>query len=252
MSTIENQVKTLALGFFSKINAIVIEKNELFDIDIPDNYSKLFGTNHLKIVFNDKILKPDDYELLSPGSNILFKILNTCIDFGPFIIGKNCVTDYNSIIRFYFYVVFESITTKTKLCSVDVDVKTKNIILDNLKIDYNASLNSITFSSDDVDDCYIAASDYVEKITKPEISEFKNHIYEIKNKELINISNEYDKRFNDVQEQLVKLQSAGASLDDLIFKNQSLKNEKHTLLENLDVKFRIIVDFALIAAIVIV
>ena len=254
MSQIKNQVYTLVLGYFSKINAKITEKNGLFDIDIPNDYSELFRTNNLKIVFDDGILKPDNYELLSPGSNILFKILNECIDFGPVITAKLNSKEYCSkVIRFYFYVLFESIKSETKLIHVDIEIATQKIVsINNSEIIFNDDTLIQSVSSEIVDDCYIVATDHVEKLTKPQISEFKNQIYEMKNEELFNINNEYDKKFNDIQEQSIALQSKNASLDDLIFKNDSLKNEKLIILKNLENKFNIVIDFALIAAIVII
>ncbi len=253
MSQIKNQVYTLVLGYFSKINAKITEKNRLFDIDIPNEHSKLFRTNHLKIIFDDEISKPDNYELLSPGSNILFKILNECIDFGPVVTSKLNFSKYNSkVIRFYFYVIFESITSETKLIHVDIEIDTQKIVsISDSEINFNVDPLTQSISSEIIDDCYITATDYVEKLTKPQIFEFKNKIHEIKNEELTNIYNEYNKRFNDIQKESVILQSKNMSLDDLIYTNQSLKNEKSVILENLENKFRITVDFALIAAIVI-
>ena len=116
MSQIENQVNALVLGFFTKISAKIVKNNGLFDIEIPQNHFNLFGTNSLKITFDPSLSNSTDYELISPGSNILFKILNKTIDYGPVTVAKLNPNPQNiKSIRFYFYALFESIKTKTKI-----------------------------------------------------------------------------------------------------------------------------------------
>ena len=255
MSEIENQVNTLVLGFFSKINANVTEKNGLFNIEIPDKYSKLFSTNNLKIIFDDKISKPDNYELVSPGSNVLFKILNECIDFGPVITAKLNSNEHNStIIRFYYYIIFESIKSKTQLVHVDVEITTQKIVtVTNSEINYQNNSLTQQISSDTVDDCYIESIDYLKQSMKSDIDNFKNQILQLKDEELRNIQSEYKKRFNQIQEKSTILRSKGESgiaFQKLIDENESVKEEEVKILKILDDKYHITIDFALISAMI--
>ena len=75
MEQMNEQVKSLVLGYFSMINASVTENNGLFDISIPNEHQKFFRKDNLKITFDEKLSESSNYELLSPGNNILFKIL---------------------------------------------------------------------------------------------------------------------------------------------------------------------------------
>lgn len=256
MSQIEKQVNTLVLGFFSKINANVTEKNGLFDVEIPDKYSKLFRTNNLKITFDDKILKLDNYELVSPGSHVLFKILNECIDFGPVITAKLNSNEFNSkIIRFYYYIIFESIRTKTKLIHVDVNIDTKKIVtINDSKIDFDDTSFDLQIQSEIVDDCYIESIKYLERISmKSEMNDFKNQMFQLKEEELQNITSEYKTHNKVIQEKYNILRSkgiSGISLQKLIDENDTIRNEEVIVRKNLDEKYSILMDFALIGILI--
>ena len=255
MSQIENQVNTLVLGFFSKINANVSEKNGLFDIEIPSKYSKMFRTNHLKIIFDDKIIQSENYELVSPGSNILYKILNECIDFGPLITAKLNLNKYNSkIIRFYYYIIFESVKSQTKLVHIDVEVNTKKIVaVSNSEINFKSSPSIQQISPDTIDDCYIESMDYLKQLIKSDMDDFKKQILQLKDEELQNINSEYKKQFNEIQEKSIILRSKGQSgivFQKLIDENESIQEEKITVLKTLNDKYRVSIDFALISAII--
>ena len=184
MSQVDTQVKTLVLEYFHKIHAEISEKNGLYDVIIPNNYLKLFKISKIKFIFDNQIEKPDDYELMSPGSNTLFTILNECIKMGP-ILSVTLHSDESTIhptLRFYFYIIFESLETFTKIIHVDVDMNSKKImVIENSTINFNDNPNVEDLSSDELFDCYIEASDYVEKIMKNEIKNFKSNMLKLKN-----------------------------------------------------------------------
>lgn len=257
MSQIENQVNSLVLGYFSKINANVVEKNGLFDVVIPQEYSKIFGTTKLRITFDSKLSDSNDYVLVSPGSNILLSILNKCVDFGPVITAKFNSEKYHSrIIRFYFYVIFESIQSKTKLIHVDVDMNNKKIVMiDDSEIDWNANNLNVEILPEIVDDCYVESIIYLEQnLFKSDITNFKNHILNLKQEELDNITLEYKKRNKEILDKLTILRSKGESgiaLEKFIDENELIRNEEINIRENLDKKYAIVIDFALIASVVI-
>ena len=255
MSQIENQVNTLVLGFFSKINANVTEKNGLFDVEIPEKYSKLFRANNLKITFDDKISKPDNYELLSPGSNTLLKILSECIDFGPVITAKLNLNEHNSkIIRFYFYVIFESVKSKTRLVHVDVEVTTQKIVvINNSEINFKGNPSVQEISSEIIDDCYIESMDYLKQSMKSDIENFKNQIFKLKDEELQNVNSEYKKRLNQIQEKSTILRSKSGTdtaFQKIIDETVSIQEEAIKVLKIINDKYHISIDFALISAII--
>ncbi len=257
MSQIENQVNSLVLGYFSKINANVVEKNGLFDVEIPQEYSKIFGTTKLKITFDAKLSDSTDYVLVSPGSNILLSILNKCIDFGPIITAKLNSNKYNSkIIRFYFYILFESIQSKTKLIHVDVNVNNKKIVVVNdSEIDLNTTNLNMEILPEIIDDCYVESIIHLEQnLCKSDIINFKNHILNLKQEELDNVALEYKKRNKEIQDKFTILRSKGESgiaLENLIDENETIRNEEINIRGNLDKKYAIVIDFALIASVII-
>ena len=255
MEQMNEQVKSLVLGYFSMINATVTENNGLVDIIIPDEHQKVFGKNNLKITFDEKLSESNNYELVLPGNNILFKILNHCINFGSVITAKLNSNEKNStIIRFYFYVIFESVKSETKLVHVDVDTTTQKIVTVNdseINFENNPTVQDI--SSDAITDCYIEATDYVKETMKSEMQDFKNQIFKLKDEELQNINLEYKKRLDKIQEKSTISQSKGESnsaFQKIIDENETVKQEEIKVRKTLDEKYKITIDFALVTGIV--
>ncbi len=252
MEQMNEQVKSLVLGYFSMINAVVAENNGLIDI-IPAEQQKVFGKNNLKITFDEKLSESNNYELVLPGNNILFKILNNCINFGPVITAKLNSNEKNStILRFYFYVIFESVKSETKLVHVDVDTTTQKIITVNdseINFENNPSIHDV--SSDTVDYCYIEATDYIKDKMKVEMHDFTNQIFKLKDEELQNIDSEYKKRLGQIEEKSTALRSKGedqSKFHKIIDENKLVKEEESKVRKTLDAKYKISIDFGLISA----
>ncbi len=255
MSEIKTFVNELVLGYFSKINASVYENNGLYDITVPDNFKKIFRDDILKITFNESLSKSTNYELVSPGNPILSVILNECIKFGPTVIGKSMSHNLESpIIRFYFYVIFESIKSKTKMSSVSIDTKNiRKIDFDESEINFQTTSGNIQLDSELIDDCYVESIDYLEKSMTSEINNFKNEILELKNEELQNINLEYKKKYKIIENKHTDLRSknnSDTSLQKLIDEHESIKLEEKFIRKSLDHKYLISVDFALIGSII--
>ena len=257
MSEIKTFVNELVLGYFSKINASVYENNGLYDVTVPDNFKKIFRDDILKITFDESLSKSTNYELVSPGNPILSVILNECIKFGPTVIGKSMSHNLESpIIRFYFYVIFESIKSKTKMSSVSIDTKNiRKIDFDEFEINFQTTSVNVQLDSELIDDCYIESIDYLEKSMTSEINNFKNEILELKNEELQNINLEYKKKYKIIENKHTDLRSknnSDTSLQKLIDENESIKLEEKFIRKSLDHKYLISVDFALIGSIVVI
>lgn len=256
MSQIENSTKSLVLGFFTKINAVVLEKEGLFDVSIPETYHHLFQTQYLKITFESESSKNSDYELVSPGSNILMKILNECLDFGPVVYGNLSTNHTHSpIIRFYFYVLFESVKTNTKIIFVDVDINSKEILnLQNSQITFNKLSSDLKIDSEIVDDCYVASVKFLEQnALKSKIFDFKREMRLLQKEESEKVISEYKKHKNNLQDKFTMLRSKGKSgpkLDNLISENEILRNEEKILIENIEKKYSISIDIALFASLI--
>ena len=257
MSEIKTFVNELVLGYFSKINASMYENNGLYDVTVPDNFKKIFRDDILKITFDENLSKSTDYELVSPGSSVLSVILNECIQFGPTVVGRPTSHDLESpIIRFYFYVIIESIKSKTKMLSVNIDTKNiQKIDFDEPEIDFQSAPENIKLDSELVDDCYIESIDYLEKSMTSEINNFKNEMLKLKNEELQNIDLEYKKKYQVIENKHTDLRSknnSDASVQKLIDQHESTKLEESITRKNLAHKYLISVDFALIGSIVFV
>ena len=256
MEQISEQVKSLVLEYFSMINAQVSETNGLFDIIIPSEHERIFRKENLKITF-DENKEERNYELVLPGSSILSRILNQCLDFGPVVTAKLNSNQHNSpIIRFYFYAIFESVKSKTELIHVDVDIKTQKIVdIDESDINFENNPMIENIPADVIDDCFIEVVDHVEKIMKVSIQDFKNEISVLMNEEMKNINSEYEKRQKEIQDKSIILQSKGESgtkfqkvIDDAMQAKNNMEIDK----KSLNNKYKITIDFALASAIILI
>ncbi len=257
MSQVDNQVKELVLGYFHKIHAEISEKNGLYDVIIPNNYLKLFKSSKIKFIFDNQIAKPDDYELMSPGSNTLFTILNECIKLGPILSVKLDSTEstIHPKLRFYFYLIFESLKSKSEIIHIDVDIDSKKITpIDDSKINFKDHPNIKDLSNDDLFDCYIIASDQVEKNMKNKIKDFTSDMLKLKNEESDQIESKYTKLRKKLEEESIELQSksdSGIAFQKIVDLHQILKQEETQIRKILDKKYEIRIDFALISGLII-
>lgn len=255
MSTTEIQIKNLVLSFFEKFNSYIIEKDGIYDIQIPEKIFHLFKRSRLTITF-DKIEKPDSCEYIAPGNNILLLITNECIKMGSVISVKliNQQEKQSSKIRFYFYVIFESIMTKSSMHHVDVDIASLKLSpIDDHDIDFNNNVKFDTISSDKIIDCYILAREYIENSLSEEISIFKEKILMNKNDDMKKIKEKYASIKQGLNDEYFCIQTKNDSVKkfhNLVDLNEHYINEEKNYLANLNNKYNIRIEFALTSIIV--
>jgi len=257
---IEVHIENIVCEYFSKINANLIKNDKLFSVSVPQNFSNIFGTSLLKFYFDPNTSAPSDYELFSPGSNNLLKIINQCLDLGPVAICKlknACI--HSDAIRFYFFVLFESVISRTKMIHVDIILDSKKIIdikkydIEKYDIEKYDILNNKELSKDVFDDCYVEAISFLEyTMMKLEISNFQKDCINLRQKEIQSIKEEYRIRSKEIQEKFILLRSKGQSaheIDRLIDENQNIREDEKAILESIRKKYSTIIDFALIGAV---
>ena len=142
------------------------------------------------------------------------------------------------------------------MLSVNIDTKNiQKINFDESEINFQTNHTNVRLNSDLIDYCYIESTDYLEKSMKSEINNFKNEILALKNEELQNINLEYQKKYEIIENKHTDLRSknnSDASLQKLIDENESIKLEEAFVRKNLDHKYLISIDFALVASTVFV
>ena len=75
----------------------------------------------------------------------------------------------------------------------------------------------------------------------------------MKQEELENINSEYKKRNKEIQEKYVILRSKGESgknLEKIIDETEIIKNEEENIRKNIDNKYAIVIDFALVSSLI--
>ena len=85
------------------------------------------------------------------------------------------------------------------------------------------------------------------------MQDFTKQIFKLKDEELQNINWEYKKRLDKIQEKSTISQSKGESnsaFQKIIDENETVKQEEIKVRKTLDNKYKIIIDYALISAII--
>ena len=196
---LEYAIKNLVLDYFSVNKCNVIEKNGLFDVHLTQDLKNEFRNDWLKITFDEELARTNNYDLITPGNNILFKIINYGIKLGPVL---SCIlksSPYENVMRFYFYMVYESVKSQTQIKWIDVDVKSLRIVnIDDKDMVFEQEIVQTGISLDSIDDCYIAATEYLEKLTKTEINNFKNEIFDMRQIEIDNLDRLRSKQLSEI------------------------------------------------------
>lgn len=252
---IQQEIEELTLSYFKTIKSEITEENGLYKISIPEKFQNYFRRKKILLTFDEKIALEYNCELIIPGNKILFQIISNCTKQGPIALKQTGTHTNNIAIRYHFFVHFFGIHNSSKLFSVDVDLKTLEQIniVDELEpgnfsmSDYEIS-NNITKSYDNAIKRLKEESQNMKEqfIEKANIS-FKNDFeifcsrYDSEMQELDDAINEKEENSNDSQS-IQKLRFAN------IKKIENLEKEKFNLIENVQNKHMITIDFELVAA----
>ena len=260
-NNILKNIRKITLDFFKEINAEIKEENEIYRILLTKNYYELFNTSKLKFTFNSEVARDQLCELITPGSNILFKIINYNLKNGIIVYSKpeNYVQNTNqknSIgIRFYFYVLLDGVKNQSYVKYVDVDYNSFEIIQNNFSL-INSEKFEIKFDSEKIDYSYISAIDEIRQIMKDSTDKFSKDVIEAKNDDLNYVNKEYQKRLDEIdveiQNQRIKKDSLEDKLEekltDAIDKVELLRKEKKRVILGIMKKHQANIDYALFAA----
>jgi len=251
--------ETLVLEYLKKINADISENKEIYDVKIPNTIENLFDSSTIKFTFDPEIARENFCELISPGSNILFKIINHNLKNGPVIFSKpkNFIPDNpNNVvgIRFHFYILLDGLQNDSYIKYVDVDYDSYAIIDQNPELTYSDDV-FFELESDKIDFAYIAAIDYLKKIMKDTTDNFVSTVVETKKNELLYINKEYQQRLDEI-DQTIRHQQINAKntsnidekWDSATAQIEEIRQEQKNIINSFEKKYQSTIDYALFAA----
>ena len=252
--TLQDEIKELVLSFFQKIGSKIIENDGVYEIHIPKEYQDSFQAEQILFSFDEKIASKKNIQLVIPGSNILSLVITNCKQRGSISLKKSKTNTGDMVIRYHFFVDFSGISHISKLDYVDVNLNTlqyaaisdtledADFLLDdkinakNITPSYLVALNSIKERHSET------RTNFLSDANKQFQQDFKIFVekYDSQMRELDNAINKKEENSDDFE----KIQKFRFNTIDEI---KELEKEKTQLIETLQEKHKISLEYNLIA-----
>ncbi len=252
--TIQDEIKEFVMAFFEKINSNIIENNDVYKIELPEKYHGFFGSVDLLITFDKNIALQHGYHLIIPGSEILSKIITNCKQKGPIRSKTSGTNNGRILIRYHFFINFSGISNTSKLGYVDIDLETcKPVsITNNPKNDIYTSIGKI--NTGNITPSYIVALEEIKKLYAKSRSDF---LYAANNKFLHDFTlfvEKYDSDMRDLDNSINKKERISDNPEKIhefrfntVEKITELEKEKIHLIETLQEKHKVLLEYNLVA-----
>ena len=246
--SIQQEIEKLTLSYFKTINSEITEENGLYKISIPEKYQNYFRSSQISLTFDEKVATEQNCELINPGNKVLFQIITNCCNQGPITLKQTKTHTDNIIIRYHFFVDLSGIHHASKLFSIDIDLKTlqpsniadeleagdfslnDKLIPENITKSYDVALEELKQQSEEM------KNQFVEKANSSFESDFKL------------FCSRYDSEMTELDDSINEKEENTEYRFDTVKKIENLEKEKSTLVENIQNKHQIIIDYELIAA----
>jgi len=248
------QIKDLTLSFFKTIDAEITDNDGLYSIIIPEKYYNYFQKSNIQITFDEKIAEENNCELIIPGSKTLFQIITNCNNKGSISV-KSFPGGTNPAIKYYFYVNFSGVKQYSQLFSVTVDLEKMVIIDSPTNIESNKPPFDFKLVSDKITPSFECALEELKQTS----SELKSSFVNDANMSFENDFKLFISRYNDeikeLDDAIAKKESTSDNFEkikkfrfDTIDKIEKIENEKLKLVDILENKHQVNLDYNLISA----
>ena len=251
---LQDEIKTMTLGFFQNIGSEIIEDKGAYKVSIPDKYKIYFQDANLLFTFDEKIASEKGLHLIIPGSNILSLIITNCKQKGPITIKKSKTSIGNMIIRYHFFINFSGIFNLSKLEYVDVDLNTSKLanvydVLERVifsleeRVDPKRVTSSYIIALDEIQRrCVEITTNFLQDANKEFQHDFELFVdkYDSQIRELDDSINKKTVNFDD-PEKIKEFRF------DIVDKIHVLEKEKKLLIVTLQEKHKILLEYGLVA-----
>ena len=251
----KQEIQELTLQYFKTINSEIVQENELYKISIPEKLQNYFERTKILLTFDEKNAKEQNCELIVPGNKTLFKIINNCANQGPIALRQTNSCKNNFAIRYHFFVSFSGIQQTSKLVNVDIDLKT----LEQINIQDELEPSDFSLNQEIISENILKSYDNALEILLEETDEMKNQFIENSNRGFDNdfqlFCARYDSEMKELDDAINRKEQSSDSSEEIhkfrfetVKKIDDLEKTKEALIENIDEKHAIEMNYDLIAA----
>jgi len=254
-------IRHLVLSFFEKIGSRTASVDGAYEVmSLPERYARYFGSEKILFAFDaETASQKRDCELIIPGSRILSLIITNCISKGPISVKKK--PDTRRIIRYYFAVTFSGITNMTKIIHIDIDLDTC-MPIGNVSDKENHTLQDTLIleliGSQKTNVSYMSALDELQRQCETMRTDFINHENMLFQKDYELFATKYDSHIRELNDRINRKER---SLDDeqkikkfrfeTLEDIRRLEQDKVQLVDTLQEKHKLSMEYSLIACVVI-
>ncbi len=253
---LKKDVQCLVLDFFNMIGSDIIDDGVgMYKIQIPKEYERVFQASELLIAFDNTVSsKHDRCELVIIGSKILSIIIHDCTKKGPIAFQKYGNTPNNNLlIRYYFYVNFSGMFNHSQLLHIDIDLNTNKLVQPDMSLEkYNYT--SDQFDPTKVTSSYAAALSELEHCCLNKKLKFINDANSLFCQDYDSFTDKYDIQIRELDKKINKKEETLNDFDkitefrfNMIEKIKDLEKEKERLIQTLQEKHKIRLEYGLVA-----
>ena len=218
---IQESVQKFVMTFFNKVNSEIITTESVYKIKVTKNLFHIFGEKPFLITFDSDVAQSLDCEFVTPGSQILKKIINICKSKGPISkgivenrLGNKTDPDLKNAVRFYFYIKFESMSNFSDVSHIDLDANTLSAIDIKSTIVLDSDTNIESFDSNSLSTLFSKSLEEIKKkynLTEKTILEKSSSK---KQTEVKKIKDNYAELIEDIENQIKKSESNLLEVND--------------------------------------
>lgn len=248
------QIKDLTLSFFKTIGAEINNNDGLYSITIPEKYFNYFQKSNIQITFDEKIAEENNCELIIPGSKTLFQIITNCNNKGSISL-KSIPGGINPAIRYHFHLSFSGVKQHSQLFSVVVDLQKMSIIEAPANLEYVEIPHNFKLVSENITPSFELALNELKKNSSEIKSSFIQNGNILFENDLKLFISRYDDEIRELDESITKKESTlnddkkiKQFRFDTIDKIEKIENEKNSLVDTLQNKHQIKLDYTLVSS----
>lgn len=218
---IQESIQKFVMAYFNKVDSEIMPTESVYKIKAPKNLFHIFGEKTFLITFDSDKAQGLDCEFVTPGSQILKKIINICKSKGPISKGiaenrlNNKINpDLKNAVRFYFYIKFESMNNFSDVSFVDLDLNTLSSIEIKNSIILDPSVDIENFDSNSLSTLFSKSVDEIREKYRLTEKTILDKTSLKKQTEVKKIKDNYTELIDDIENQIKKSESNLLDMND--------------------------------------
>ncbi len=250
---LQNEIKDFVISFFGIIKANFVHDDGVYRVSIPAKYQDYFHKSEIAITFDRDVLSRHNCEMVLPGSIILGIIIKICSHSGAISLKKADISDGKTILRYHFFVNFSGLAHTSRFVHVDIDSETcKPVYLSSALEDTEFSLDVL--NDKNITSSYMAAIDIIKKKCHDLEEQFVADANKELKKDFELFILKFDSQIRDLDNRIHKKENNGNDFEEArnfrfetIDKIKQIESEKTRLIDTLQKKHQIDLEYRLVA-----